>query len=110
MTTEIAHDEHHVRHPEPKDYVKIAVVLAVLTVMEVSLYYIEVNVEGIGQRITVPLLLILSGLKFVIVVGWFMHLRFEKSFLAKFFSVGAVLALVLYFIALAALGAVHFFG
>ena len=111
MSTDVAtHDADHARHPEPKDYIKIAVVLAVLTAMEVGLFYIEQGVDSIGQSITVPLLLILSALKFVIVVGWFMHLRYEKGLLTRFFSVGAVLAVALYLITLAALGAVSFFG
>ena len=108
-TTHAADAEHHGHHPEPRDYVKIAIVLAVLTAMEVALFYIEEGVDSIGQSITAPMLLILSALKFVIVVGWFMHLKFEQSFLTKFFSIGAVLAVVLYLITLAALGAVHFF-
>jgi hypothetical protein len=48
-----------------------------------------------------PLLVGLSTIKFVAVVGWFMHLRFEDSFLARFFSAGFVLAMVLYGIVLA---------
>ncbi len=111
MSTEVtAHAEPHVRHPEPREYIKIAVVLAILTAMEVSLFYLEQGVESIGQSITVPLLLILSALKFVIVVGWYMHLRFEKTFLTRFFSIGAVLAVSLYFIVLLALGAIAIFG
>lgn len=104
------HSEHHVHHPQPSEYIKIAVVLAVLTAMEVALFYLEEGVDAIGQSITVPLLLILSALKFVIVVGWYMHLRFEKSFLTRFFSIDAILAVGLYFITLAALGAISIFG
>jgi cytochrome c oxidase subunit 4 len=107
-TTHTSEAEHHA-HPEPRDYVKIAILLAVLTAMEVALFYIEEGVDAIGQSVTAPMLLILSALKFVIVVGWFMHLRFEKGFLTRFFSIGAILAVALYLIMLAALGAVHFF-
>ena len=42
----------------------------------------------------------------MIVVGWFMHLRFEKSILSRFFTAGFVLAISLYTIVLTALGVV----
>lgn len=87
----------------------IAIVLAVLTAAEVALFYLEVGVEAIGQAMTVPALLILSALKFYLVVAMFMHLRFEKRLLSRFFTVGAILAGSLYLITLTALGAVILF-
>ncbi len=98
---------HH--HPQPRQYVTIAIVLAVLTAAEVALFYLEDGVDAIGQAITVPALLILSALKFYLVVAMFMHLRFEKPLLSRFFTTGAVLAGGLYLITLAALGAVVLF-
>ena len=65
----------HKPHPKPVQYVQIALVLGVLTAIEVALYYTE-DVVGV---FTDPLLIILAVGKFVIVVGWFMHLRFEDS-------------------------------
>ncbi len=103
----MAGGEHH--HPQPKQYVTIAIVLAVLTAAEVALFYLEEGVDAIGQGLTVPALLILSALKFYLVVAMFMHLRFEKRLLSRFFSAGAVLAGALYLITLAALGAVILF-
>lgn len=95
---------HH--HPQPRQYVSIAIVLAVLTAAEVALFYLEAGVDAIGQNLTVPALLILSALKFYLVVAMFMHLRFEKRLLSRFFTSGAILAGALYLITLAALGAV----
>jgi len=43
-----------------------------------------------------PLLVILAVGKFVIVVGWFMHLRYENSLINKFFAGGMILALILF--------------
>ena len=43
-----------------------------------------------------PLLIILAVGKFVIVVGWFMHLRYENSLVNKFFAGGMILALILF--------------
>lgn len=94
-------DETH-RHPSVGQYWKIAALLAVLTAIEVALFYIDDALELGG--INVALLLILALLKFVIVVGWFMHLRFEKPLLNRFFGGGFVLALTLYGVVLAALG------
>ena len=67
--------EIHVEHPTPKKYVQIAIVLGVLTAIEIALYYTE-DIVGV---FTDPLLIILAVGKFVIVVGWFMHLRFENK-------------------------------
>lgn len=101
-----AHADHHVPHPTPKQYVQIAVLLGALTAIEVGLFYVEAGVDAIGTRVTSPMLIVLALVKFVIVVGWYMHLRFEKSLLSKFFTMGAVAALVLYSAVLIALGAI----
>ncbi len=103
----MADNTHH--HPQPRQYVTIAIVLAVLTAAEVALFYLEEGVDTVGQTITVPALLILSALKFYLVVAMFMHLRYEKPLLSRFFTVGGVLAGGLYLITLAALGAVTLF-
>ena len=97
------------RHPEPKDYVRIAIVLAALTAAEVGLFYLEQGVDSVTQTMTVPGLLILSALKFYLVVAMFMHLRYEKRVLSRFFTTGGVLAGSVYLIMLAALGAVAIF-
>jgi cytochrome c oxidase subunit 4 len=89
-------------HPSSKQYVQIAILLAVITAIEVALFYIE---EAVGLRgFEAPLLIVLSFMKFLIVIGWYMHLRFEKSLLSRFFTAGFVLALLLYAVVLAAFG------
>lgn len=94
--------EEHRPHPSPAQYWKIAVVLAVLTAIEVALFYAN---EAIGLGwLEAPALIFLSAIKFVIVVGWFMHLRFEKPMLNRFFAAGFILALSLYAVVLAAMG------
>lgn len=90
---------HATEHPSTKDYVRIAIFLAVLTAIEVALFYLDEAVDMNGWD--GPLLIGLSTIKFIAVVGWFMHLRFENSFLSKFFSAGFVLAMILYGIVLA---------
>lgn len=103
----MADSAHH--HPTPKQYVSVALVLAVLTALEVALFYLESGVDAVTQTITVPALLILSALKFYLVVAMFMHLRYERRLLSRFFTSGAILAGALYLITLSALGAVALF-
>jgi len=98
--------EHALAHPTPRQYVQIAVLLAFMTVIEVALYYLEQSTDAFTGPMAAPLLILLAVMKFVIVVGWFMHLRFEKSLVSKFFTTGFVAAMVLYAAVLFALGAV----
>lgn len=99
--------EHHA-HPTPSQYWKIAVVLAVLTAIEVGMYYLDRELE-LGA-INAVALLTLAVLKFIIVVGWYMHLRFEKSTLSRFFTAGFLLAAALYLVVLSAMGVVAIRG
>lgn len=93
---------HATHHPTPAQYVKIAVALALLTAIEVSLFYINSEVQ-LGW-INTAALLALAFLKFVIVIGWYMHLRFEKAAASRFFTFGFVLAFSLYGIVLITFG------
>jgi cytochrome c oxidase subunit IV len=102
MTDQHMTDEHHVSHPTPAQYVKIAIGLAVLTAVEVALFYIN-NALSLGWLNTAALL-ILAFLKFFIVVGWYMHIRYEKATISRFFIFGFVLALSLYAVVLIGFG------
>ena len=84
--------ENHIDHPTPKKYVQIAIVLGILTAIEIALYYTE-DIVGV---FTDPIVIILAVGKFIIVVGWFMHLRFENKMVNRFFTGGMILALVLF--------------
>jgi len=88
-------------HPTPIQYVQIAIFLALVTAIEVGLFYAE---EVFGGFV-IPMLLLLSALKFAIVVGWYMHLRYEKPVMQRFFASGFALAFGLYAFVLAMLGA-----
>ena len=101
-------DEHHPAHPTPSQYWKLAVLLAVLTAIEVALFYIDRSLE-LGMINSVALIL-LAFLKFVIVVGWYMHLRYEKSTVNRLFVAGFVLAGSLYLVVLISLGVVAIRG
>lgn len=90
-------EEHH--HPGELTYVKIAIFLAIITVIEVAIYYIEWMHDS---GTLVPALLVLSAVKFFTVVAYFMHLKFDNRLLSYTFIVGLAFgaALILSFIAL----------
>ncbi|NQV06618.1 cytochrome C oxidase subunit IV family protein [bacterium] len=88
----------HPPHPTPRDYWLIAVVLAVITAAEVAVAYIGVDV------VKVPLLFAMAFAKFVIVVGWYMHLRYEKKAYRRLFYLGLIAAPILFGVVLFSFG------
>lgn len=84
---------HH--HPTVRNYVMIAIVLAVITAFEVLIYYIEAV-----DAILVPMLILFAFLKFALVVLWFMHLRFDSRLFRRLFLTGLVLAFIVFGIVL----------
>jgi len=90
------HAEEHA-HPPVMQYVLIAAILAIITAIEVATYYID-SIESV----LVYILIVLSVLKFVIVVGYYMHLKFDNKLFTWIFGLGmlAGTSLVLSFIAL----------
>ena len=91
--------EGHRPHPTDAQYILIALILAIVTGIEVGVYYIK----GLGDAGN-PLLLILAAIKFIIVVSFFMHLRFDNRLLRRVFVTGIVLALAVYIIVFFSLG------
>jgi cytochrome c oxidase subunit 4 len=94
----------HQAHPSPGQYWKIAAFLAVVTAVEVAMFYIDRQLE-LGF-LNAAVLIVLSAIKFIVVVGWFMHVRYEKPMISRFFTAGFVLACALYLVVLASLGVV----
>jgi cytochrome c oxidase subunit 4 len=66
-------------------------VLAIITLAEVAVYYVE-SLEGL----LVPILIVFSTVKFALVVLWFMHLRFDSRLFRRLFMTGLVLAAFCY--------------
>ena len=90
-----AGQSHGPAHPSPKEYVRIGLILAVLTALEVAASY-----TGVSGSILIPTLFILAVVKFAMVVLWFMHLKFDDRRFARFFVMGLSGAAVLYLIVL----------
>ena len=96
--------DNHIEHPTPKKYVQIAIVLGILTAIEIALYYTE-DIVGV---FTDPLLILAVG-KFIIVVGLFMHLRYENKTINRFFVGGMILALILFTIVMVERASANYF-
>lgn len=78
-------------HPTWSTYWKIALILTVLTAVEVGLYETSFR----ASRLFIPILLILSLAKFVIVVMYYMHLKFDHKVFRTLFVGASVLASII---------------
>ena len=78
-----AHAEHAEHHPTWSTYWKVALILTVITVVEVCCYYIP---EFVATPYFVPTLLILSAVKFAIVVLFYMHLKYDARLYRALFT------------------------
>jgi len=107
-------DSHAVAHAAPHDsgahaagggghatvgtYVRVAIVLGVITAIEVATLYIP----GIPSGMLVFALLVMSAIKFALVVGFFMHLRYDHNIMRSLF-IGPLIIAICIIIALMAL-------
>lgn len=88
-THEVAHDVH--AHPTNRTYIIIGVVLTVLTGLEIGGFVLEEN--GTFARGTAALVIsVLSAAKFLLVVMFYMHLRFDSKVFTGVFLFPAALA------------------
>ena len=76
-----AHDSHMEPHASNRTYIAIALVLGVITALEVMVFYVEAL-----ARVLVPILLVMSAAKFVLVVGFYMHLKYDTNLRGLFFG------------------------
>ncbi len=70
-------------HPTWSTYWKVATILTLITVGEVWGYYVP---SFVASRAFVPTLLSLSGLKFAIVVMFYMHLKYDHRLFRVLFT------------------------
>ena len=87
----MAHGTHAVEHHglSVRTYILIGLGLTLITLVELGLSY-----SGIGALL-IPSLLILSAVKFGIVVAYFMHLRFDSPVFTRMFAGSFFLALAI---------------
>ena len=77
-------------HPTWKQYKWVALILTVITAVEVWIYYIPAFVK---TPIFVPTLLILSAVKFAIVVLFYMHLKYDHRLFRALFTGPLIIAM-----------------
>ena len=82
-------------------YFKVAMALGVLTAVEVAVFY----ATWLGYGI-IPVLVILSGVKFGLVVMFYMHLKYDSRLFSGLFVGALLLAITVVF---ALLGLFRFF-
>ncbi len=85
-------------HPRWQFYVTIGLILTVITAAEVAVFYIPAM-----RPVLVPILVVLSGAKFALVVMFYMHLRFDSPIFSGVFvapltlAIAVVIALIILF-------------
>ena len=89
----MAHEtEHTIHHPSFNQYALIAVILFAITIVEFLLIWDRAGiVDNLGPS-KIPMLVILSAVKFAIVIMFYMHLKFDNRILGTIFISGLVLA------------------
>jgi cytochrome c oxidase subunit 4 len=105
-TYEAATDtELHEHHPSDAQYWKVGAILAVITGLEVSTYFIT---DDPYSHELAPLLigslLIMMVAKFITIGAYFMHLRFDNKLFRNVFVSGLILAVVVFVIVLTVFG------
>lgn len=79
--------EHEAGHPGPGLYVIVAVALVILTLMELTVFYV-----AFLQPLLVPILILLAIAKFLLVGGFYMHLYYDQKIFTTFFVFPLMLA------------------
>lgn len=88
LATESMHSAGHATgvehgHPNALRYVQIAVVLSVLTLVEIGVYYLKA-----WHSYLTAILVVLSAVKFILVVAFYMHLKFDNKLFTYLFVLG----------------------
>jgi cytochrome c oxidase subunit 4 len=82
-------------HPGPAVYVKIAFVLFLVTALEVAAYELSHRggtSEAVIGPILIPVLLVLSAIKFALVAMYYMHLKQDHKLFTGLFVFPLIIA------------------
>ena len=82
----------HTGHPTPLTYFKVAMALSAITGIEVAVFY----VTWLGYGI-IPILVILSAVKFALVAMFYMHLKYDNRLFSGLFVGSLLLAIAVVF-------------
>jgi cytochrome c oxidase subunit 4 len=80
------HSDHGLEESKFQIYVQIAMLLAVITGMEIVTVYLP-----FAAWLLVTALVVMSAVKFLFVIFYFMHLRWDKPFCTILFFIGLIL-------------------
>lgn len=86
MNTEGTHQQ---AHATTRTYLSVAAILFVITATEFGIVYLK-DMEAL----ILPVLFILSAIKFFMVAAFFMHLKFDSKYFTWAFVTGLGLAIV----------------
>jgi cytochrome c oxidase subunit 4 len=86
---EHANPDHAHEHPTWKQYKWVALILTVITIVEVWAYYIP---SFVASALFLPALLIMSAAKFIIVVMFYMHLKYDHKLFRALFTGPLIIA------------------
>jgi cytochrome c oxidase subunit 4 len=90
-------DTHEAHHPTDASYVRIALILGVITAFEVGTYFWKDIFGSTPSTITLVLVLFpMMIAKFAIVCGYFMHLKYDNKIFQRVFVGGLILAVAVY--------------
>ena len=98
VTTIDSNPSHH--GATDKLFVQTAVILALVTAVEVAWSYLPWGDGAAMTVLEVGGLMLMMGFKFYMVAAVFMHLKWDSKLLTSFFYGGLVLAVVVYVITL----------
>ncbi|MBB4638180.1 cytochrome C oxidase subunit IV family protein [Longimicrobium terrae] len=90
-THEMAHGAH--AHPTNRFYLIIGLILLVLTGLEVLGYMGETS-GALSSGMSAIIILVLSAAKFILVVAYYMHLKFDHKLFTGVFLFPAALAIL----------------
>jgi cytochrome c oxidase subunit IV len=84
-------DEH--AHASDRTYLKVGSILFILTAVEIGLFFVEdMLASDWSLYLLIASLIILSAIKFVLVVMYYMHLKWDDRMFTWFFISGMVVA------------------
>src|SRR5581483_11499173 len=76
-------------HPTWKQYKWVALILMLITIVEVWVYYTPFK----ESPLFAPVLLIMSAVKFTIVVAFYMHLKYDHKLFKALFTGPLIIAI-----------------
>jgi cytochrome c oxidase subunit 4 len=92
------HGHGHGGHASDGEYIKIALILAVITALEVAVSYIDFFADNSTALLLA--LMPMMTVKFGMVAWFFMHLKQDSRLFSRLFVAGIILAFVVYTVVL----------